>query len=223
MISRLGTLRQATAAERTELAFLLGVLATVVIGFFSIPVIGVVHGGLSRYLWVAPLALVPRLVRRLAEPARWRSAAVFVVASAALFPATFLSNADLFSTNRLYPEEVRVSAFLSSALPITQPHYVYALPTYPTTLLVYIPDLQVNVPYVYGTSVAAGWDLVDKQQHAFLSNPSGKLAIASAKSKGEFETRLGILPEDPLWRIYDAQLQQVDLIYDNQFISVFAN
>jgi hypothetical protein len=223
MIWRARTLGQATTAERTELAILLGLLATVGIGFFSIPVIGVVHGGLSRYLWVAPLALVPRLVRRLSEPARWRSAAVFVVTSAALFPATFLSNADLFSTNRLYPEEVQVSTFLSSALPITQPPYVYALPSYPTTLLVYTPDLRVNAPYVYGTSAAAGWDLVDQQERAFLSNPTGKLAITSAKSKGEFETRLGILPEDPLWRIYDTQLQQVDLIYDNQLISVFAN
>ncbi len=224
MLSRLRTFREATVAERAQLAFLMGLLTTVAVGFFSIPVIGVVHGGLSRYLWVAPFVLVPWLMRRIYKPPLRGLSAALVVVAAGLFPATFLSNADLFSTQRLYSQEVRASAFLASATPQAgKVPLVYGLPTFPTTLLVYIPELQVRSSYLYGVSPAVAWEIVDGQKRDFLSDPRNNLGIVSAKSKGELHARHGISSDGSQWRVYEAQLERVDRLYDNGLLRVIIN
>ncbi len=224
MFWKVFSFRRSDRAQITQLSAFLGSMFTVAIGFFSIPIIGVVHGGLSRYLWVGPLVIAPVLVEALSRP-RLRVVAVsFVLASFVLLVPTFFVSAHSFSKNRVYRSEVAVSQFLGTVSDGGRRQTLYALPTFPTALYIYAPDAEPRAAnYIYGLSQGDAWALLDRIVADFHSENNEKtLAITSAKAKAEYQEMLGVPADHPRWRSLDEQLSAVARVYDSDFFGIYA-
>jgi hypothetical protein len=226
MLRRILAWRRAESLQRVELAVFGGVLATIIIGSFAGGVIGVVHGGLSRYIWVAPLVLAPALVDILSSPRTRAFAIAFVAVGMLLLPATFLTNADTISATRTYQDEIAMGEFLASSYQEGEGLMLYTLPSAPAIFFVCIPDAQVTGGhFLWGltaneaTIFSSLHQLVDDFHGAEGEN---NLLIATIKGRAEYQQRLDIPTDHPAWQSLAVQLSAAARIYDSGSLQLYA-
>jgi hypothetical protein len=216
--------RPAAKSQDVELAFFLGILATMVPGSLVGGIIGVVHGGLSRYVWIAPIALAPILVKVLDQP-RARSVAVpFTIASLALLFPTFLTNGSHLSTHRTYAHELAVGEFISDTYGKGKGLTLYCDTDLPVFYLLYATEASVRIPSgAYGTLETQMWQSVEEVVTSFrASSRERNLLIAWPKMRGNYQERMGISPDHPNWRVATEELSTTIRIYDNRNLQLYA-
>lgn len=212
---------------RMEPALFAGILATVSVGSLVGGAIGVIHGGLSRYVWVAPLVLAPAVTRFfIGTPAR-KFAIAFALAALFMLPPTFMTNGDILSTNRTYRSEVAALEFLKAQSKSEKSLTLYSLPSMPGIVLLYIPDAHFRTgAYLYGgTSEADAWNTLRRLARDFRANDSrgARLALVSLRGRKDYELRLGISPNHPGWANLTQELSRTSRIYDAETMVLYFN
>jgi hypothetical protein len=226
MLRRILAWRRAESLQRVELAVFGGVLATVIIGSFAGGIIGVVHGGLSRYIWVAPLILAPALVDILSSPRTRAFAIAFVAVGILLLPATFLTNADKISATRTYQDEIAVGEFLASSYKGGEGLTLYTLPSAPAIFSVYIPDARsTGGHYLYGATAteATIFSSLHQLVDDFLgAEGENNLLIVTIRGRSDYQVWLGIPTDHPAWQSLEVQLSAAARIYDSGSLQLYA-
>ena len=224
MLWRLLRWRQADSSRRTEIACFTGVLATILIGSVAAGAPSVVHGGLSRYIWVAPIVLVPAMIGFLANLRRRYLAIVFTAVGLLLLLPTFLTNADNISADRVYRNEMATFEFINSSHTEGEELTLYFFPFGVAVGYVYEPDARVITgAYLYGgASETEAWQALQREANEFLARMYvPNLAIISIKGKVEYKRYLLIPLDHPNWRNLELQLSAGNRVYDNGSLQMY--
>jgi hypothetical protein len=184
--------------------------------------VGVVHGGLSRYVLVAPLILAPVMVGLLFRIQRRAVIAALIVAGLVMVPFNFLANGAKVSWSRVYAQELAGAAFLNETAPLGQGKTVYfaALSTLSQTTY----DVSAVLPVdVYGLTPELMWPrqqiLLDGYR---ASAPDTSYYLRLLKARAAYQERLGIERDDPNWQALDATIAQTNRVYDIGDLQWFA-
>ncbi len=211
-----------TDPRRMELAVFVGTLATIAIG--SVTTSGAVHGGLSRYVWVAPLSLVPAVIDILTRVRQRAISIAFVLVGMSLTLPTFLTHADTLSSSRTYLHELAAGQFIASAYSNNQGVTLFGLPDVPVFSLVYQPNALFRVAVdAYGATEAQTWSSLYRLVEDFrTSSPQDSLAVVIPKGRAVFMERLGIPTDHPNWRSLEEKLTIANGIYANGGVWLYA-
>ncbi len=210
--------RHANSSRLNEISIFVGILATVLIGFFAGGIIGVVHGGLSRYIWVAPLLLAPVIIEFLASKKRRYPAIIFTMVGLLLLLPTFLTNADTLSTGRVYRSDIDAFESAASFQEKEEVEIIYGFPSVSSVSYIYMPTAVVrNGADIYGGATETdAWNNMERMILAFeAGNTDANLAIISISGKQVYSERLGVALDDPNWTKLEAELDKGERIYDN--------
>jgi hypothetical protein len=222
MFRRLIDFRSSDWRERWLLAGFVGSLATVVIG--AVMTVGVVHGGLSRYIWVGPLFLAPALVELLtASKARRYQLVACAVVGAFLLP-TFLANGSKFSRDRTYLHELVIAERMRDTFGNGDGLTIYATTGTPVFTLLYMSEPRFRVTIdPYAITEETLQTSVLSVVRDFLKSFGGNAAVFFAwpKYKASYQERLGIPPDAPLWRTADTAVSAAGRIYDVGDLQVY--
>ncbi len=235
VLRRMFHLRNADGPRRLEVAWFLGLVATVIIGSVGIP--GVVHGGLSRYIWLAPFFIVPAVVNVLSRPSARRYAVAFALAGSLLLLPTFLSNADTVSRDTTYAHELTAGQFTASVYGKGEGLLFYSMGPGLVFPVLYTPDAKLRM-----TSEARGideehvWLGIRTQLRGFFGiydwgDQAGRpipgytggrvLFVSSWKMRTNFQEKIGIPPSHPNWDAMEMELSSAMRIYDNRYLQLY--
>jgi hypothetical protein len=222
LLRQLPSFEKATGPRRMELAVFAGTLATIAIG--SVTTSGAVHGGFSRYVWVAPLSLAPAVVDILTRVRQRAISVAYVLVGMSLTLPTFLTHADTLSSSRTYLHELAAGQFIASAYSNNQGVRLFGLPDVPVFSLVYKPDAPFKVAIdVYGATEAQAWSSLQRLVEDFrTSSPDDSLAVVIPKGRAVFMERLGIPTDHPNWQILEERLSVANGIYQNGGVRLYA-
>jgi hypothetical protein len=213
---------KANGLRRMELAVFAGTLVTIAIG--TVTTSGAVHGGFSRYVWVAPLFLVPAVIDILTRIKQRAISAAFVLVGVSLTLPTFLIHADTVSSSRTYLHELAAGQFIASSYSNDQGVTLFGLPSVPVFSLVNTPNARFKVAVdVYGATEAEVWSSLQRLVENFRrSSPQDSLAVVIPKGRAVFMERLAIPTDHPNWQSLEEQLYAANGIYQNGGIRLYA-
>lgn len=223
-------------AEKLQFGWLLGLSATVVIGAVGTP--DLVHGGLSRYIWIAPLFLVPVLVDALSRPSLKMNATAFALASLLMLLPTFLSNADTVSRDTTYLHELKAGQFANSVYGDGRTLVLYLLgPGAAHILSLYSPLARwIPPPEGRGITTEDVWFSMRSQLRGFFGvfdsgtragtpipgyTGRGVVLFASFKERVSYQEKVGVEPHDPNWSEIEKELSHAFRFYDNGFDQMY--
>jgi hypothetical protein len=208
--------RQANASRRMQIAIFVGILLTVIVGSFSGGIIGVEHGGIERYIWVAPFVLIPAIIGLLSKLKSKNTKIIFSLLSLLLIFPTFLTDADTISVDHIYYSEVKAFQILTMSEK-TDYFTIYGFPDVSAASYIYMPDVSIiDGAYLYGgADETEAWNSLQNNVKEFLSgDPSSTFAVISVKSRQIYRQYLGVSIDDPKWNALETELSRGNRIYD---------
>jgi hypothetical protein len=232
VLGRVFSLRKADGLRRLEIAWFLGLAATVIIGSFLTT--GVVHGGLSRYIWIAPFFAVPAIIEVLRRPAARIFAVALALVGITMVVPTFLSNADTVSRDTTYQHELAAGQFIASIYGRGEGLVYYSIGPGLVFPMLYTPDAQVRtMPEGRGIDEDSVWrtmrtllrnffGIYDQSDQAWMPIPGyHTILISSWKMRTQFQEKVGIPPDHSNWDEVERELASATKIYDNHYLQMY--
>ncbi len=223
LMLRRGLGLHAASRPQVELAVFLGMLGTMIPGAFVGGIIGVAHGALTRYVWIAPLFLAPALVQFLTRPTMRLPGIVFACVGLLLLFPTFLANGGHLSTYRTYRYELAAGEFIGSTYGLGDGLTLFCDTSVPEFALLNTPDALTRASSgAYGTTKAMMWQSLEEVISTFrASDPERKLLITWPKMRNEYALLMGIPVNHPNWRQAEQQLSVTLRIYDSGYLQLY--
>ena len=210
-------------SEGVQLGAFLGTLLTVLVGMMGIR--GAIHGGIARYLWVAPFFIVPTLIMFFSRIKVKKHAFTFIYASLLIFSfPTFLTNMHMFCANYIYSRELQTGIFISSIYEKGSGVNLYSYSPVLQFATFYAPESHIITgPEAYGLEEKEMWSafygIIDKF-HNPLHSPN--LFVNSIKAKLQYWEFQKVSPDDPKWAKLDESLLQNNKVYENGLIQLYS-
>lgn len=209
--------------ERIQISALVGVLITILVG--TLGTYGAVHGGISRYIWIAPFFVVPSLVKFpfTSGLRRFGIAFLFIALLIFSFP-TFLTNQDTFAYKRIYLSEHCAVEFIKATSEVQQLHlYNYGYSLY----LYHIPKAVKKLAdpgEPYNRTEEEVWKTFNNIIRSFISASQGiNLFVHTEKFKLLYQEYLNIPPEHANWGKLESELLRTNRIYFNNLMEIYTN
>jgi hypothetical protein len=205
--------------EKVQIGGFLGTISMVLIG--ALGTRGAAHGGLTRYLWLAPFFLIPTLVKFIASK---KYGSTFFFLSILLFSfSMFLTNMDTLCCFYIYPQEHSAGRLIEASYGRGDELYVYSFGGSADCVQYYAPKAKkVNViPYALTEEeISSG---LHKVMELFLLSKKDSLFInVNGKVKPRYE--LYGLPQDhPEWMDLEYRLSLSNIIYNNGLVQLYTN
>jgi len=209
--------KQADDRRRTQIAIFVGVLVTIIVGSFYGGVIGIVHGGIRRYIWIAPLVVVPALMEFLSSFKLNFVRTVLTLAGLLLILPTFFTNNDTLSVDRIYSSEIDAFKFVST-YQCKDKITILGFPSVSPASYIYVPaNSIVEGAYIYGgANETEAWSRLNDNIKVFLaSDGKSNVAIISVKGKQIYRQYLGVSLDNLNWSDLEFKLSSGNNIYDN--------
>jgi len=224
MLWRVKMLREVRRGPELGLVLFLGTIGAMMVGSLVGGVIGIIHGALTRYLWIAPLFLVPALMQSLGRPRMKAAAVTFGVAGLLLMFPTFIADGGHVSTYRAYRHELAAGEFIRETYGSGEGLTIFCTTRIPVFYLLYSPEAHVRPSIdAYGATVDVQiWQSIEEVVHAFRASPrQGNLLIDWPKMRGDYQELVGIPIDHPNWRRTENELSSTNRIYDNRSIQLY--
>lgn len=220
MLAKLFSFHKQSEHNKLLLAGIVGSIVTIVIG--SLGTKGIVHGGLSRYIWIAPFFIVPYLIQFLSHHRMKTFGFSFLFITLLVFSLpTFLTNWDNFCYARGYPEEDSAAQFIERIYNKGEGLSVYGYSSGLPFTFYYSPKAMPHYgPEAYGLSEEEIWQSLENTLISF-HNSRRTLFVFSEKNKFPYWEYQGISPDHPRWNNIELQLYQANQIYTNKFVEIF--
>lgn len=211
--------RNADLPVRLGVAGLLGLGMTVVIGALGTP--GIVHGGLSRYIWLAPVFIIPAIIDILLKSAA-RKFILTAVCLLLLLP-NFLSNADTVSRDITYLHELKAGQMLASCYGSGEELTYYSNGPGLIFPLLFTPEAVFRkMPEGRGITEEQIWKGIETKLAEFFDTSSGDAAfISSWKDREAYQEKAGVKAGDPKWGEMEKALSRAAKICDNRYLQVY--
>jgi hypothetical protein len=215
--------RKCEHSEGVQLGAFLGVLLTVLVGVMGTR--GAIHGGIARYLWVAPFFLVPTLIMFFSRIKVKKYAFTFIFASLLIFSLpTFLTNMDTFCAVHIYSRELQTGMFINSIYERGNGVNLYSYSPVLQFATFYAPESHIITgPEAYGLEEEEMWSafygIMDRFHNPFRSP---NLFVNSIKAKLQYWEYQKVSPDDPKWAKLDESLLQNNKVYENGLIQLYS-
>jgi hypothetical protein len=209
--------------HRLYTSILIGILVTIIVGSFYGGIIGVVHGGFRRYIWIAPIVVVPAIIEFLSTFKLKAIRTILIVAGFLLILPTFFTNADTLSVDRIYLNEIEAFKVVSASQnkdEIT----IFGFPLVSPASYLYVPGAHIiEGAYLYGgADETQAWaSLQDNIKEFLSSNRASNLAMISVKSKQLYRQYLQIPLDHPNWHDLETKLSAANRIYEDGDIELY--
>jgi hypothetical protein len=219
-LAKLPNFRKLSTLDKIWLGGALGAIAVCIFG--TLVTRGGVHGGLSRYLWIAPFFIVPSFVTFFCQPKIRKYGLPFLFITLLLFSfPTFLTNHDTLFVQYIFPQWHSAGKLMESIYDSGEDVNFYGFPLF--TDYYAVKSGKTWFPEAYGLEEKELWSALDRIEGSFSkSQHAVSLFVFSEQAKMPYWEYLGITSHDLKWKEFGSKLALHNQVYNNGAIRIYS-